>query len=100
MSFKYFLDMAPEDMLIDPSSLTRFRKFCLKNVGLLDMLIQQTGEIALKKGLITSKSIIVGAVYTKARFIQKSPKECLMKKSKLALTSFWGVVLPFSTLIY
>ena len=30
MSFKYFLDMAPEDEVIDPSSLTKFRNFVLK----------------------------------------------------------------------
>ncbi|EOV9529298.1 transposase, partial [Bacillus cytotoxicus] len=42
MSFKYFLDMAPEDMVIDPSSLTKFRKLRLTDVGLLDMLIQKT----------------------------------------------------------
>ena len=26
MSFKYFLDMAPEETVIDPGSLTKFRK--------------------------------------------------------------------------
>ncbi len=35
LSFKYFLDMAPEDPVIDPSSLTKFRKlrkeFCSCN---------------------------------------------------------------------
>jgi len=83
MSFKYFLDMAPEDMVIDSSSLTKFRKLRLKDVGLLDMLIQKTVEIALHKNLIQSKSIIVDATHTKARFNQKSPKEFLMEKSKL-----------------
>lgn len=83
MSFKYFLDMAPEDAVINPSSLTKFRKLRLKDVGLLDMLIQKTVEIALEKELIKSKSIIVDATHTKARFNQKSPKEFLMEKSKL-----------------
>ena len=83
MSFKYFLDMAPEDTVINPSSLTKFRKLRLKDVGLLDMLIQKTVEIALKKELIQSKSIIVDATHTKARYNQKSPKEFLMEKSKL-----------------
>lgn len=83
MSFKYFLDMAPEDMVIDPSSLTKFRKLRLKDVGLLDMLIRKTVEIALEKDLIQSKSIIVDATHTKARFNQKSPREFLMEKSKL-----------------
>jgi len=83
MSFKYFLDMAPEDAVINPSSLTKFRKLRLKDVGLLDMLIQKTAKIALEKELIQSKSIIVDATHTKARYNQKSPKEFLVEKSKL-----------------
>jgi IS5 family transposase len=83
MSFKYFLDMAPEESVINPSSLTKFRKIRLKDVGLLDMLIQKTVEISLEKELIKSTSIIVDATHTKARFNQKSPKEFLMEKSKL-----------------
>ena len=51
MSFKYFLDMAPEDPVINPSSLTKFRKLRLQDVGLLDMLIDKTVEIALEKEL-------------------------------------------------
>lgn len=82
MSFKYFLDMAPEDDVINPSSLTKFRRLRLKDVGLLDMLIGKTVEIALEKGIITSKSIIVDATHTKARYNQKSPKEYLQEKSK------------------
>ncbi|MCA1040419.1 IS1182 family transposase [Bacillus infantis] len=82
MSFKYFLDMAPEDPVIDPSSLTRFRKQRLKDVGLLDLLIKKTVEIALEKKIITSKTIIIDATHTKARYNQKSPKEYLQEKSK------------------
>ncbi|QSX21655.1 IS1182 family transposase [Priestia megaterium] len=83
MSFKYFLDMAPEEDVINPSSLTKFRKLRLKDVNLLDMLIQKTVEIALEKELIKSSSIIVDATHTRARFNQKSPQEFLMDKSKL-----------------
>jgi hypothetical protein len=82
MSFKYFLDMAPEASVINPSSLTKFRKLRLQDVNLLDMLIQKTVEIALEKELIKSKSIIVDATHTKARYNQKSAKEFLMEKSK------------------
>ena len=39
MSFKYFLDMAPEEPVIDPSSLTKFRQLRLQDIALLDMLI-------------------------------------------------------------
>lgn len=75
--------MAPEDMVIDSSSLTKFRKLRLQDVGLLDMLIQKTVEVALEKDLIKSTSIIVDATHTKSRFNQKSPKEFLMEKSKI-----------------
>lgn len=80
--FKYFLDMAPEDDVIDPSSLTKFRRLRLKDVGLLDMLIGKTVEIALEKKLIKSNTIIVDATHTKARYNQKSPIEFLQEKSK------------------
>ena len=69
--------------VIDPSSLTKFRKLRLKDVSLLDMLIQKTVEIALEKEIIKSKSIIVDATHTKARYNQKSPKEIFMEKSKI-----------------
>lgn len=82
MSFKFFLDMAPEDSVINPSSLTKFRKLRLQDVGLLDMLIYKTVDIALEKDLIKSKTIIVDATHTKSRYNQKSPKEFLMEKSK------------------
>jgi len=82
MSFKYFLDMAPEDSVIEPSSLTKFRKLRLKDVKLLDMLVNKTVEIAIEKGIIKSKAIIVDATHSKARYNQKSPKEILMDRSK------------------
>lgn len=73
MSFKYFLDMAPEDEVINPSSLTKFRKLRLKDMNLLDMLIAKTVQLALEKGIIKSKSIIVDATHTKSRYNQKTP---------------------------
>ena len=91
MSFKYFLDMAPEESVIHPSSLTKFRKLRLKDVNLLDILIQKTVEIALEKELIKSTSIIVDATHTKSRFNQKSPYEFLMEKSKLLRKAVYQV---------
>ena len=91
MSFKYFLDMAPEDTVIDPSSLTKFRKLRLKDVNLLDMLINKTVEIAIEKGIIKSKSIIVDATHTKARYNQKSPIEILMDRSKKLRKSVYTI---------
>lgn len=82
MSFKYFLNMAPEEEVIDPSCLTKFRRQRLQDVNLLDMLIGKTVAIALEKGIIKSKTLIVDATHTKARYNQKSPIEFLQEKAK------------------
>lgn len=82
MSFKYFLEMSPEEAVIESSSLTKFRKLRLKDMQLLDMLIHKTVEIAVEKKIIKSKAIIVDATHTKARYNQKTPKEILMDRSK------------------
>jgi IS5 family transposase len=82
MSFKYFLGMAPEEEVIDASTLTKFRKLRLKESNLLDLLINKSVEIALEKGVIKSKSIIVDSTHTKARYNQKSPRENLVEHSK------------------
>ena len=49
LSFKFFLHMAPEEAVIDSSSLTKFRKLRLKDLNLLDMLIGKTVELAIRK---------------------------------------------------
>jgi transposase len=37
LSFKYFLEMSPEDDVINPSSLTKYRKRRLKDTDLLNL---------------------------------------------------------------
>jgi transposase len=91
MSFKYFLDMAPEDEVINPSSLTKFRKIRLNDLDLLDMLISKTVSIAIEKGIIKSKSIIVDATHTKSRYNQKTPREALLEQSKKLRKSVYEV---------
>ncbi len=85
MSFKYFLDMSPEEAVINSSSLTKFRKRRLKDMNLLDMLFAKTvqiAQIALDKGILKSKSIIVDATHTKSRCNQKTPRQALQDQSK------------------
>ncbi|VTQ86034.1 IS1182 family transposase [Hathewaya histolytica] len=91
MSFKYFLDMAPEEDVINPSSLTKFRKLRLKDTNLMDMLISKTVEIALEKEIIKSKSIIVDSTHTKARYNQKTPREVLIEQSKKLRKSVYNI---------
>jgi hypothetical protein len=57
--------------------LTKFRKLRLKDMKLLDLLIVKTVQIALDKGIIKSKTIIVDATHTKSRYHQKTPRQAL-----------------------
>lgn len=83
MSFKYFLEMTPEERVINPSSLTKFRKLRLKDTDLLNLLIGKTVSIAVEKGIIRSKSIIVDATHTLSRSNPFSAIEVLRERSKL-----------------
>lgn len=83
MSFKYFLDMAPEDEVINSSSLTKFRKLRLKDTDLLNLLISKTVTIAIEKGIVRSRSIIVDATHSLSRSNPHSALEVLRERSKL-----------------
>ncbi len=92
LALKYFLDMAPEDDVINPSSLTKFRKLRIEPTkeewdkgegSLLDDLIQKTVEVAIEQGVIESKTIIVDATHTTSRYCAKSASEYLKEKAKL-----------------
>lgn len=82
MSFKYFLEMTPEEDVINPSSLTKFRKLRLKDTDLLNLLIGKTVSIAIEKGIIRSKSIIVDATHSLSRSNPLSPLEVLKERAK------------------
>ena len=82
LSYKYFLGMVPEEDVIDPSTLTKFRKLRLKDVELLDMLIGKTVAIAIEKGIIKSNSIIVDATHSGSRSNPYSPIQALKLRSK------------------
>jgi transposase len=83
MSFKFFLEMTPEEDVINPSSLTKFRKQRLKDTDLLDLLINKTVSIAVEKGNIRSKSLIVDATHSLSRSNPYSAIEVLRERSKL-----------------
>jgi transposase len=82
MSFKYFLEMTPEEDVINPSSLTKFRKLRLKDTDLLNLLIGKTVSIAIEKGIIRSKSIIVDATHSLSRSNPLSALEVLKERAK------------------
>lgn len=91
ISFKYFLGMNPEETdLINPSSLYKFRKLWLKDADLLDMLIGKTVSIAIEKGIIKLRTIIVDATHTGSRSNPWSPLEILRLRSKQLRKSIYN----------
>ena len=91
MSFKYFLEMSPEQEVIDPSSLTKFRKLRLKDADLLNLLIGKTVSIAIEKGIIRSKSIIVDATHSFSRANPYSALGVLRERSKLLRKAVYAI---------
>jgi transposase len=92
LSFKYFLGLAPEETeLISPSSLCKFRRLRLKDKDLLNLLIGTTVSIAIDKGIIKSKTIIVDATHTGSRSNPYSPVEILRLRSKQLRKSLYDV---------
>ena len=52
MAYKFFLDMAPEEMPVDDSTLCKFRRTRLRDTNLTDLLLAKTFEMAEGKGIL------------------------------------------------
>lgn len=59
--------MASKEDVINSSTLIKHRKLRLKDTGILNLLISKTVFIAVEKGIIRSKSIIVDVIHTLSR---------------------------------
>lgn len=82
LAFKFFLDMAPEDDVIDSSLLTKFRKLRLRDEALQNKLLSKTIDLAKEKKLLCGKTIIVDATHTKSRYNKKSSRVLLLDQAK------------------
>lgn len=91
MSYKYFLGLAPEGNVIEPSTLCKFRKQRLKDENLLDSLISRSVRIALDNGLIKSKDIIVDSTHTYSRSNPQVPVDILQQRSKELRRTIYGI---------
>lgn len=99
LSFKYFLNLAPEDEVIHPTALTKFRTLRLKDMNLLDLLINKTVEIALRHDLIDSRSIIVDATHTLSKYTARKPQEILRERAKQLRKSLYQADDPIKPIL-
>jgi transposase len=81
MAYKYFLELDPEDELIDSSLLTKFRKTRITE-DILEEMLKETIRQAINKGLIKSTAIIVDATHVRANATAKKPTELLREMTK------------------
>ena len=91
MSYKWFLGLAPESDVIDPSTLCKFRKQRLSDDGLLDKLIGKSVKIAVENGLIKSKEIIMDSTHTCSRANAQVPVNVLQQISKQLRKAVYGL---------
>ena len=82
MAYKYFLNLEPEDSLMHPSSLTKFRKLRLNDEEILEELLHEIVSQAIEKGLIKSKTLIMDATHTRSQYSVQTPIEMLRNVSK------------------
>jgi transposase len=92
MSFKYFLEYQPEEDVISPSELTKFRKQRLTDEGILDKLLKKSVEIAIEKGVVSVKNnIIVDATHTTSRYNNRRADQVLSDQAKKLRKSVYAV---------
>lgn len=82
MSYKYFLDLNPEDDVPSYSLLSVFRNTKIKNEAILEEMLKETVGQAIEKGIIKSNSIIVDAAHTNSKNQKKTPTQILRELSK------------------
>lgn len=81
LSFKYFLDLTPEESVIHPSLLTKFRKQRLKDTDFLNLLINKSVELAIEAGVMNSKTIIIDSTHTESRFNKTTKKALVIQEA-------------------
>ena len=81
MAYKYFLGLSPEDQMIDPSLLTKFRKTRITE-DILEELLKETIRQAIEKGLVKSGTVIVDATHVEAAVRAKSVPQILRELTK------------------
>lgn len=92
MSCKFFLGLAPEDDVIHPSLLSKFRRQRLKDTDLLDLLLAKSVHIAQEQGLLKGKGIIMDSVHTASRYNRKTPAQYLIEKTKAIRKTIYTAV--------
>lgn len=83
MSFKFFLDLNPEDDVIHPSTLSKFRTLRLKDEKFLDLLMNKSVAVAMQEGVLDKDvDVIIDSMHISARHNQRTPEMVLSELAR------------------
>ena len=82
LAYKFFLDLSPEDPVCDPSLLSKFRKKHIKEVHVLERLLNGVLVQMKEKGLLKDDSLIIDATHTKSHAAKENNTQQLQHLSK------------------
>lgn len=81
MSFKFFIELDPEDKIPDYSLLSKFRKTRISE-DILEEFLNETISQAIEKGIIKSTAIIVDSTHSKSKHAPQTPTQILREMTK------------------
>lgn len=82
MVYKYFLDLNPEDKLVDYSLLSVFRRTRINNEEMLEEMLNELLRQGIQKGIIKSNTLIVDATHTKSSATKESKRDQLRRLTR------------------
>ena len=91
MAFKFFLGLNPEDDVIDPTTLTKFRRQRLADVDMMDLLLKKSIKVAVDNKLVDGSTIIVDATHSFSRSNPVRPTEMLQKLTSNLRKAVYGI---------
>ena len=91
MAFKFFLGLNPEDEVIAPTTLTKFRRQRLSDVNIIDLLVKKSVQVAIDKKLVDSSTVIVDSTHSLSRSNPVLPVEMLRRLSASLRKTVYGI---------
>lgn len=91
MAFKFFLGLNPEDKVIAPTTLTKFRRQRLVDVDIMDILLKRSVQVAIDNKVVDGSTIIVDSTHSFSRSNPVRPTEMLQKLTANLRKVVYGV---------
>jgi len=87
LTYLYFLDVNPEDILPERSLLSKFRKLKLGE-QMLDEIIIEIVRQCMEKGILNDSSVSIDATHVEANTIKKTPERLMKHLARKIIKSY------------